>query len=118
MEHPRCYCLFVWNCSALPGFVGTLGAHVSTGATDLGRLGWLLSFSVSFVVYYAICKVWPTRNQKLIREMGLRWEEQQGDTIVAADGTQIVEEGKIVRALGEISDGPELGQESYGVDKY
>jgi NCS1 family nucleobase:cation symporter-1 len=50
--------------------------------------------------------------------MGLRWEEQQGDTIVAADGTQIVEEGKIVRALGETSDGPELGQESYGVDKY
>lgn len=59
-----------------PGFVGTLGPHVSTAATDLGRLGWLLSFSISFVVYYLLCLIWPTRNQKLIRQMGLRWEEQ------------------------------------------
>lgn len=100
-----------------PGFVGTLGATVSTGATDLGRLGWLLSFTVSFVAYYALCKVWPTKNQKLIKEMGLRWEEQKGDTVVAADGTRIVEEGKIIRVLGETSDGTEMGQEAYVVDK-
>lgn len=56
--------------------MGTLGPHVSTAATDLGRLGWLLSFSISFVVYYLLCLIWPTRNQKLIRQMGLRWEEQ------------------------------------------
>jgi len=70
------------------------------------------------VVYYAICTVWPTRNQKLIKEMGLTWEEQKGDTVIAPDGTQIVEEGKTVRALGETSDGTEVGQETYTVGKY
>lgn len=69
------------------------------------------------MVYYALCKVWPTKNQKLVKEMGLRWEEQKGDTVVAADGTRIIEEGKIVHALGETSDGTELGQEAYVVDK-
>ena len=34
-----------------PGFIGTLGANVSLAAAQLGYLGWLLSFSVSFVVY-------------------------------------------------------------------
>lgn len=98
-----------------PGFVGTLGAKVSTGATDLGRLGWLLSFTVSFAVYYVICLFWPTRNQKLIKEMGLGWEEASGDRIVAEDGTEIIEEGKTVRAIGEISDDG-LGREEYGID--
>lgn len=37
-----------------PGFVGTLGANVSETADQLGHLGWLLSFSVSFVVYVSI----------------------------------------------------------------
>jgi NCS1 family nucleobase:cation symporter-1 len=69
------------------------------------------------VVYYVLCKVWPTKNQKLIKEMGLRCEEQKGDTLVAADGTRIVEEGKIIRVLGETSDGTETGQEAYVVDK-
>ena len=98
-----------------PGFVGTLGAKVSTGATDLGRLGWLLSFIVSFSIYYMICLFWPTRNQRLIKEMGLRWEEASGDRIVAEDGTEIIEEGKTVRAVGEISDDG-LGREEYGVN--
>ncbi|KAH8671952.1 uracil permease-like protein [Tricladium varicosporioides] len=76
-----------------PGFIGTLGTNVSTAATDLGRLGWLLSFSISFVVYYALCKVWPTNNQKIIMDIGLQWEEQYGDKVLAEDGTEIVEEG-------------------------
>ena len=38
-------------------------------------LGWLLSFAVSFVLYYAICLVWPTKNQIMIREESLGWEE-------------------------------------------
>ncbi|KAH8821310.1 uracil permease-like protein [Xylogone sp. PMI_703] len=59
-----------------PGFVGTLGAHVSESATELGRLGWLLSFTISFVVYYILCLIWPTQNQKLVREKALGWEEQ------------------------------------------
>jgi NCS1 family nucleobase:cation symporter-1 len=98
-----------------PGFVGTLGAKVSTGATDLGRLGWLLSFTVSFVVYYVICLFWPTRNQVLIKEMGLGWEEASGDRIVAEDGTEIVEEGRKVYAVGEVSDDG-VGREEFGVD--
>jgi len=96
-----------------PGFVGTLGASVSMSATNLGRLGWLLSFSVSFVLYFAICKVWPTKNQKIIKEMGLSWESQYGDFIVAEDGTQIVEQGRIVRAISDGSDG-EPGTVVYG----
>ena len=75
-----------------PGFVGTLGPKVSPAAQDLGHLGWLLSFTVSFVVYYVLCRVWPTRNQRLVREMGLRWEEMGTKELVAADGTVIPDE--------------------------
>ena len=80
-----------------------------------GRLGWLLSFFVSFVVYYVICLFWPTRNQRLIKELGLGWEEASGDIIFAEDGTEIVEEGKTVHAVGEISDDG-VGREEYGID--
>lgn len=41
------------------------------------------------VVQYLLCLVWPTRNQKKIREMGLGWEEMSEKEIVAADGTVI-----------------------------
>ncbi|KAI9641435.1 hypothetical protein NHQ30_010242 [Ciborinia camelliae] len=85
-----------------PGFIGTLGASVSTSATNLGRLGWILSFSVSFVVYFALCKAWPTNNQKIIKEMGLGWESQYGDVVIAGDGTQIVEEGGMVRVISDV----------------
>ncbi|KAG4433321.1 hypothetical protein IFR05_011194 [Cadophora sp. M221] len=68
---------------------------------NTGRLGWLLSFFVSFVVYYLICLVWPTHNQRIIKEMGLKWEQQSGDFIVAAAGTEIVQEGMVVRAREE-----------------
>jgi len=94
-----------------PGFVGSLGANVSIGATDLGRLGWILSFSVSFVVYYVICKVWPTANQKIVKEMGLGWEEMSGDIITAPDGTQILETGREVR-VREDSASEEEGRKS------
>ena len=75
-----------------PGFVGTLGPTVSVAAQNLGHLGWLMSFVASFVVYYVLCLVWPTRNQKLIREMGLRWEEMGDRQLVAEDGTIIPDE--------------------------
>lgn len=74
-----------------PGFVGTLGPNVSQPAQELGQLGWLLSFVTSFVVYYVICKVWPTRNQRLIKDMGLGWEEVSYREIVSEDGTVITE---------------------------
>ena len=77
---------------ALPfaGFIGTLGPHVSRAATDMGHMGWLLSFITSFVLYFVICKVWPTKNQRMIKEMGLRWEQMGfDDEIVAADGTVV-----------------------------
>ncbi len=56
------------------------------------------------MVYFAICTVWPTKNQRMIKDMGLGWEEQSGDTIIAEDGTEIVEEGSQVRARDESSD--------------
>ncbi len=96
-----------------PGFAGTLGAKVSTGATDLGRLGWLLSFFVSFVVYWAICSVWPTKNQRLIREMGLVWEQQSEELIYAEDGTVIRHTGtESEEGVLEVS-GSDLGREDF-----
>lgn len=97
------YYHYGWNLQALfayivgialpfPGFVGTLGPHVSPAAQKLGQLGWLLSFFTSFVVYYVVCKIWPTKNQKLIREMGLGWEEISYREIVAEDGTMITDD--------------------------
>jgi len=87
--------LFAYLCGiALPfaGFVGSLGASVSTPATEMGQLGWLLSFCTSFVVYYVVCKIWPTKNQRLIKELGMGWEEAGAEEIVCVDGTVI--EGK------------------------
>lgn len=74
-----------------PGFVGSLGASVSPAATHLSDLGWCLSFVVTFTVYIVLCKVWPTQNQKLIKEMGYGWEYAIGDEFVAPDGTVIEE---------------------------
>ncbi|KAJ9211054.1 hypothetical protein DTO166G4_7345 [Paecilomyces variotii] len=47
-----------------PGFVGTLGANVSESASNLGHLGWCLSFTLGFTVYWAINQVWPHENVK------------------------------------------------------
>jgi len=75
-----------------PGFVGTLGPSVSPTAQDLGHLSWLLSFVTAFVVYYLLCRVWPTRNRKLVRERGLGWEEASMREVVAADETAMADE--------------------------
>jgi NCS1 family nucleobase:cation symporter-1 len=75
-----------------PGFVGTLGAKVSLPAQNMGHIGWLLSFTTSFVLYWLICLVWPTQNQKMVRELGLGFEEESYKEIVAVDGTVIADE--------------------------
>lgn len=79
---------------ALPftGFVGTLGPKVSSSAMKLGQLGWLLSFTTTFFVYWGLCLVWPTNNQRIVREQGLTWEEVSYQEIVAMDGTVIADE--------------------------
>lgn len=74
-----------------PGFVGTLGAPVSVSAERLGHMGWLLSFVATFISYYLICLIWPTENQKMIKELGLQWEELSDQEIIAVDGTHIPE---------------------------
>ncbi|KUI59673.1 Allantoin permease [Cytospora mali] len=79
-----------------PGFIGTLGVNVSASASHMGDLGWILSFVVSFVVYVGLCMVWPTHNQKVVKEMGYGWEYAVGDEFVAPDGTVIVERGDAV----------------------
>lgn len=69
-----------------PGFVASLGAKgVSAGGSHLFSLGWILSFSISFVAYYAICLVWPTQNQRLIKANGLGWEAVApvGDEVIS-----------------------------------
>lgn len=101
-ENPHYYYFYGWNPQAViaylcgialpfPGFVGSLGADVSTTALNMGHIGWLLSFTTSFVIYWAICSVWPTKNQKIIKEMGLRFEEMADRDMMALDGTIIPE---------------------------
>ncbi|CAD0044991.1 unnamed protein product [Aureobasidium pullulans] len=101
-ENPHYYYMKGWNVQAViaylcgialpfPGFVGSLGANVSTTALNMGHIGWLLSFTTSFVLYWAICTVWPTKNQKIIKEMGLRFEEMAERDMMALDGTIIPE---------------------------
>ncbi|KAK9413551.1 putative Allantoin permease [Seiridium unicorne] len=59
-----------------PGFAASLGASgVNQAGNDLFYLGWLLSFSTALVVYIVLCKLWPTKNQKLIRDRNMGWEE-------------------------------------------
>ena len=42
---------------------------------------------------YLLCLVWPTQNQRIIREMGLKWEEMGDKEIVAADGVRWRKDG-------------------------
>ena len=65
----------------------------------MGQLGWCLSFSTSFILYYCICLVWPTENQKHTKHM--RWEEAAGEDVVAVDGTVLNERGSTVHVTGE-----------------
>lgn len=101
-ENNHYYFIKGWNVQAyiayicgialpFPGFVGTLGPTVSASAENLGHLGWMLSFTVSFVVYWALCTVWPTMNQKRVKELGLGFEEMADKEVVAMDGTVIPE---------------------------
>ncbi|KAK3939995.1 allantoin permease [Diplogelasinospora grovesii] len=78
---------------ALPfaGFVGTLGPDVSEAAAHMGQLGWILSFVVSFAVYWGLCLVWPTRNQRLSKEKGLGWEQAAADEPFVLNNAQVVD---------------------------
>lgn len=100
-ENKHYYYAMGWNLQAVfayivgialpfPGFVGTLGPHVSEAAANLGHLGWMLSFTSSFVVYYVICRIWPTQNQKLIRQMGLKFEEMRSVTVQVAKSNDML----------------------------
>ncbi|KAF4630035.1 hypothetical protein G7Y89_g8107 [Cudoniella acicularis] len=125
-----------------PGFCGNLGAKVSTTARHLGYLGWLLSFSVSIFVYVVLCLIWPTQNQRVIRDMGLKREEkvlgygdfdldfarsgglggEAGEEDVSQDGKEVKMEMKIrenkyteeyvMRALEEIANGVSIRKAS------
>jgi len=53
----------------------------------------------------------------LIKEMGLKREEESGDIVLAPDGTEIIEEGRIVHARSGTSDDVEVAQEVYGTEK-
>lgn len=85
----------------LPGFIQTLGADISTAALDIGHLGWCLSFILSFIAYYLICKVWPTENQRIIKELGLGWEQlaKSPDNIESIDGVSVTPVETIVEEI-------------------
>lgn len=68
-------------------------------------------------MYYVLCFIWPTANQKLIKEMGLGWEEKSGDEVVAEDGTNIVEVGGFVREKNDSEDDGHVTSEAYSASK-
>jgi nucleobase:cation symporter-1, NCS1 family len=70
-----------------PGFCGELGASVSSAAIHLVDLGWILSFATSFVSYYVICSIWPTKNIRYVKEQGYGFEQMaaEAQVIDAAD---------------------------------
>lgn len=39
------------------GFAGNLGANVSAQTREVGYIGWVMSFTVSIVVYVALCTI-------------------------------------------------------------
>lgn len=92
-----------------PGFVASLGAKgVNAGGQELFDLGWLLSFFVSFILYYAICRVWPTKNQIMIRQEGLGWEQNAKMQMLA--GTRpwspegrLEEDSEVVEKKGDLN---------------
>lgn len=91
-----------------PGFLGTLGASVSSTATNIGHLGWLLSFTISFLVYFCLCKVWPTNNQRLIQEMALGWEQ-----LVNSNGvTEGIEDSACQGGVGDAKKEMNLNEKS------
>lgn len=65
-----------------PGFCGELGANVSTAAMHIVDLGWILSFVTSFVAYYVICQIWPTKNMLYVKEQGYGFEQTANDLVV------------------------------------
>ena len=65
-----------------PGFCGELGANVSAAAMHLMDIGWVLSFSTSFVSYYIICTIWPTENIKFVKQQGYKFEQLAGEAQV------------------------------------
>ena len=70
----------------LPGFVGTLGAHVPEWAIRIAYLGWLVAFFVSALAYFIICTFFPTDVQRTIKEKGLQWEQLSFDDKQIIDG--------------------------------
>lgn len=71
------YLAYIAGCAVgLPGFCGDLGANVSSQAKEVGYLGYLLAFFVSIVVYLLLCTIFPTQSQKLVRSIGLKFEEK------------------------------------------
>ncbi|KAF7596842.1 hypothetical protein BBP40_012442 [Aspergillus hancockii] len=58
-----------------PGFCGQLGASVSTAAAHIMDLAWILSFTTSFVLYFIICSIWPTRNIRYVKDKGYTFEQ-------------------------------------------
>ncbi|CAK7219965.1 hypothetical protein SBRCBS47491_004029 [Sporothrix bragantina] len=55
------------------GFVNKVGATVPRVGVELGYLGWFLTFSTGWIVYYVVVKVWPHQNVQYTKN--LKWEE-------------------------------------------
>ncbi|KZT24305.1 hypothetical protein NEOLEDRAFT_1116396 [Neolentinus lepideus HHB14362 ss-1] len=53
------------------GFVGTFGVTVPRGAVKLNDLGWIVSTSVTFVMYVLFCRLRPLKNV----DRGWGWEQ-------------------------------------------
>lgn len=62
------------------GFVGATGTHVvPLGAVKLYRLNFLAGFSVSFLVYAVICRIWPAEGTPEVGPFEKTWLEENAD---------------------------------------
>ncbi|RDW59580.1 hypothetical protein BP6252_12667 [Coleophoma cylindrospora] len=92
------------------GFAANLGATVTSRAREVGYLGWIMSFSVSMIVYTFMCLLWPTQSQRLVKSLSLRWEEKvplEVDTGLSDESS--VEAGQVIEIANEGSKGVKSG---------
>lgn len=54
-------------------------------------------------MYYIICRVWPTQNQMLVKEMGLGWEQMSYEIDIGhvTDGN---DSGEMVGEMGKLGE--------------
>ncbi|GFZ48344.1 hypothetical protein JCM24511_06092 [Saitozyma sp. JCM 24511] len=66
----------------IPGFAGTFGNNIATGAVHLFYIGWLYATISSTLFYLALCWVFPDQHMRKAREARFeQWADEQADLL-------------------------------------